>query len=62
MLKQVYNWIRYSGIWVTLIVNPFHWRFSWEVIKHDDLNPKMYLLEFQLFFLNIRIVFDDGSW
>jgi PhoPQ-activated pathogenicity-related protein len=56
------KWLMYSGVWVTLIVNPFHWRFSWEVIKPDDLNPKRYMLFFQLLLLNIRIVFDDGSW
>jgi len=62
MLKLVYNWIRYSGVWITLIGNPFHWRFSWELLKDDELNPKMNRFEMQLFFLNIRIVLDDGSW
>lgn len=62
MINKIYNWIRYSGVWVTLIVNPLHWRFNWEVIKPDDLNPSMYQLDFQLFFLRVLIVFDDGSW
>ena len=62
MIRTIYKWLRYSGIWITIVVNPFHWRFTWEVIKEDELNPKMNRMFFQLFFINIRIVLDDGSW
>jgi len=61
-LTLIYNWLRYSGIWITIVLNPFHWRFSWEVIREDDLNPKMNQMFFQLLFVNIRIILDDGSW
>lgn len=56
------NWIRYSGVWVTLIVNPLHWRFRSYMAKPDDLNPKMWKLDAQLLFINLRVVIDDGSW
>ena len=61
-LTLIYNWLRYSGIWVTIVVNPFHWRFDWQVIRDDDLNPNMSQLFFQLLLINVRIVLDDGSW
>jgi len=62
LVNKIFKWIYYSGIWIHIIVNPFHWRFDWEVIKPDDLNPNMYKLDFQLLFLRVLFVFDDGSW
>jgi len=61
-LKQVYNWIRYSGVWITLVVNPLHWRIRFENIFEDELNPKMKFIDLQFIFLNIKVVVDDGSW
>jgi hypothetical protein len=55
------KWLRYSGVWITLIVNPFHWDFRWEVIKEEDLG-RIDTIELQLFFINIRVIIDDGKW
>lgn len=27
------NWIKYSGVWCGLVLNPYHWRFKW---AHDN--------------------------
>jgi hypothetical protein len=57
------NWLRYSGIWITFILNPLHWRIGtvndtiW-----DYSTPNRKEMAFQLLFLTIRIVIDDGSW
>jgi hypothetical protein len=54
------NWIRYSGVWLTLILNPFHWRLQW--FKRNEFwhDTKEYTSQF--LFLSIRVVVDDGSW
>lgn len=57
------NWLKYSGVWVTLICNPFHWRIS--LLKNSVFelpSPNRTEYGIQLFMLSIRIVLDDGSW
>jgi hypothetical protein len=55
------KWLRYSGVWITLIVNPFHWDFRWEVIKDEELG-RIDTLELQFLCINIRVILDDGKW
>jgi hypothetical protein len=61
-LQIAYSWIRYSGVWITVIVNPLHWSIRFENIFEDELNPKMNYVNLQFLFLNIKIILDDGSW
>ena len=57
------NWLRYSGLWLTLVVNPFHWRIG--PVDHGlgwlD-GPCKREFSFQLLFLTVRIVLDNGNW
>jgi hypothetical protein len=62
MLKTLSNYIQYSGIWVSLCVNPFHWSFKSEFMHPDDLNPKMRGIYVVLAMVSVRVVIDDGSW
>ncbi len=55
------KWLWYSGVWITLIVNPFHWDFRWEVIKDEELG-RIDTLELQFLCINIRVILDDGKW
>jgi hypothetical protein len=58
------DWIKYSGIWVTLICNPFHWQFSYVANETETEwpapNRKTYIL--QILMLSVRIVIDNGDW
>jgi hypothetical protein len=56
------NWLRYSGIWVTLVGNPYHWRIG--LVKESNVWDEPNRKEFagQLAFLTIRIVLDNGKW
>ena len=60
MLKKLYDYLRCSGIWVTIVVNPFHWQFDWNTIVKDELSGDR--IEIKLLFLNIVIVIDDCEW
>jgi hypothetical protein len=57
------NWLRYSGIWVTLICNPYHWRVSFNG-KADPIwngpNTKEYVIQFV--FVSVRVVVDNGQY
>jgi hypothetical protein len=57
------DWLRYSGMWITLVVNPLHWRFSFS-FKSDDvyLSPNLKEISTQLAFLSLRLVIDNGDW
>lgn len=53
------NWLKYSGVFLTFAVNPFHWRLGFEYGK-DELNA--WSLKLNLLPLGVHIVVDDGSW
>jgi len=61
-MKKLFSFIRYSGIWVGLILNPFHWRLG--LVRGSKEWPENYLFEicFYLGPVYIRVIIDDGSW
>ena len=61
-LKTLGNYVRYSGIWVNFALNPFHWRFSFEFMQPDEINPAMRGFFVSVAPVSIRLVIDDGSW
>jgi hypothetical protein len=59
----MFNYIKYSGLWITVICNPFHWQFSF--FKNPNLEwpaPNRTEYVVQLLMLSFRLVIDDGSW
>lgn len=61
-MKKILNYLKYSGIWIGVVINPYHWRFglkqgsgsAWEEYLFDNalhLGPVW-----------IRVIIDDGSW
>lgn len=61
-LKTYLNYIRYSGAWVGFVLNPCHWRMSFEFLHPDELNPKMRGCYLSTGPLWVRLVCDDGTW
>jgi hypothetical protein len=61
--SSVYNWLRFSGIWVGFVFNPFHWRFRYETKGNNDgwADP---VFENCLYLgpIWIRVIIDDGRW
>lgn len=62
MLKILSKYIRYSGVWLGCIINPFHWSVTFDFLHPDELNPNMrgFYACFGPFW--IRVILDDGSW
>ena len=58
------NWLKYSGLSISLIVNPLHW--SWMPWWRRDYNewdgPNEWTGSCGLLFITIRVWIDDGSW
>lgn len=60
------DWLKYSGIWMGLVVNPFHWRFSWVTTDKSMWKefPNDFVFENCVYFgpIWIRVIIDDGRW
>lgn len=59
MLK---NYLKYSGLWAGLVLNPYHWNFKLEVDPPQLIDTYLFHFELYLGLIWIRIVIDDGSW
>ena len=62
MLKTFLNYLQYSGIWISVALNPFHWALRFDTVQPDDLNPKGHGMTLTIGPLSIKGVIDDGSW
>lgn len=56
------KYLKYSGIWCGVAVNPYHWQLKLENILPDDMNPKQNGVFISIGPFWIRIIIDDGSW
>lgn len=51
------NWLKYSGVWVGLVVNPYHWQLRWARDSNQVFENCLYLGP-----IWIRIVIDNGNY
>ena len=56
------NYLKYSGLWAGVVLNPYHWEFRFTNIKPDELNPNNYGFMISIRPVWVRGVIDDGSW
>lgn len=59
------NWLRHSGVLITLTLNPFQWRWRPRAYKENNREwPEGLLRSYRVawLFLNIRLWIDNGSW
>lgn len=61
-MKKIISYLKYSGVWVGVILNPYHWRFAWS--RGTNEWPETYLFENCIYIgpIYIRVIIDDGSW
>ena len=62
-LKKCLNWVKYSGVWAGIVVNPYHWEP--DIKFHTETENEvwgLFYLEVNLGIVWIRIVIDDGRW
>jgi hypothetical protein len=62
MSKNLLNYLKYSGVWISFALNPYHWRISFDNTTPDDMDPAMYTYTIIVGPLTIRVVLDNGSW
>ena len=62
MLKTLINYLKYSGAFITLALNPRHWRLNAAYLPPTDADPKMHIWKFAIGPVKIVLAIDDGSW
>lgn len=62
MLKNLINYLKFSGAWFGFVLNPYHWEFCFNTNGSTDLDPKLKVLFISLGPVWTRIAIDDGSW
>ena len=61
-LRNFLNYCKYSGVWISLTLNPYHWALSFDYTKPDDMDPSLYSVNIITGPLSLKLVLDDGSW
>jgi hypothetical protein len=59
MLK---NYLKYSGLWVGFIFNPYHWEIKFTLTGPTELDPAMHTMFIAFGPFWIRGVIDNGNW
>jgi len=62
MLKTLANYLRYSGLFVRITVNPLQWQVNFEYTVPTQLDPKMYAVNLVVGPVALTAIIDDGSW
>ena len=61
MMKDLINYLKYSGLNVTIKFNPFHWRLSAGYFKTNEVWEQDALI-IELFPITVRLWIDNGDW
>lgn len=56
-MRSVLRYLRYSGLWIGLVVNPWHWSWGWITTDTQPFENQLKLGP-----IWIRIIIDDGRW
>jgi hypothetical protein len=56
------DYLKYSGVWAGIVLNPYHWEIAFRPQGPDEMNPNMRSLFVTVGPVWIRVVIDDGAW
>ena len=54
------NYLKYSGVWIGIVLNPYHWRFGF--LKESLYDDYVFENCFSFGPVWIRVIIDDGRW
>lgn len=61
-LKIFLDYLKFSGVWISFAINPYHWRLAYRFDRPNDTDPALYQCNITLGPLSVRAILDDGSW
>ena len=57
------KWLKYSGVWAGVVLNPYHWRLGLKFLTKDEYEQfGVCYFEINLGPVWVRVVIDDGRW
>jgi hypothetical protein len=62
---EMLKWLRYSGVSVTITMNPAHWAWrprAGQVFTTEWAGPNERTWHARFLFVTVRVWIDDGSW
>jgi hypothetical protein len=63
MIKTITKYLKYSGIWVGFVFNPYHWEFKYITkVKEWPESDNWFDNKLSLGPVWIRVIIDDGRW
>lgn len=62
MLKTLNKYLKYSGVWITVVVNPYHWQFKINTRESQQFAPDMCEVTIYLGPICLRACLDNGDW
>ena len=60
--RNLVNFLKYSGVWVGFVLNPYQWRFSITNGNESVLDDSLFELAIYAGPVWVRVVIDDGRW
>ena len=60
-IKNILNYLKYSGLNVIIKFNPYHWRLSASYLKTNEVWEQDALVV-ELFPITVRLWIDNGEW
>lgn len=59
---QLKNYLKYSGLWMGFVLNPYHWNFSFHLHSDSIVDDYVFFMQCYVGPVWIRIIIDDGKW
>lgn len=60
-IQEILEYIKNSGLQVTLMLNPFWWGFDYQHHGTELLGPTNHMFSIQLLFLKLTFIIDSGN-
>ena len=62
MLKNLNKFLEYSGVWLGVVLNPYHWKFRISTQSDSDVDDWVFYFEVYFGPVWLRVIIDDGRW
>jgi len=59
---QLKNYLKYSGVWMGIVINPYHWNFHFDFKSDHIIDNYIFFSQLYIGPFWIRIIIDDGKW
>jgi hypothetical protein len=60
-MEKILNYLKYSGLYVTIKFNPYHWRLAANYLATNEAWEQDALV-IEILPITVRLWIDDGEW